>query len=191
MALRESAGPGHGASSKILLPSVLVALAIGFLTGRALGPRGAPEAPVAVVEEAAGVPAYRSEAQFPAGWIKSAQLVNVAGKKGCQGIGRVCLLRHSNWPRIAVGSELRKEQSRRGAPTLRRTVVFSRYGSSRQPGKSRRAPEPRQVGTEARPPTGGCGGPRPGCLAASDPAPPARLRQSSALAGERAPESSP
>jgi protein-disulfide isomerase len=70
-------------SPRFWLPSLLAGLAVGFVVGREVS-RGSPGTAVAAAQAAAeeaapGVRTYRSEAEFPPGWMKAADLVNVAG----------------------------------------------------------------------------------------------------------------
>src|SRR5688500_15113193 len=68
--------------------ALVVGLLSGFVIGREMGPRSggkeaAEEAAPAAVAAAAPAPTpskvYRSEAEFPAGWMKSTELTGVAG----------------------------------------------------------------------------------------------------------------
>src|SRR5829696_483852 len=70
--------------------ALAVGLLAGFLVGREMGPRrggGGDEAPAAVAAApgaaapSGGAPSkiYGSEGEFPAGWMKSAELTGVAG----------------------------------------------------------------------------------------------------------------
>jgi protein-disulfide isomerase len=65
-------------SRSLWLVGVLAGLAVGFLVGREVAPRSGSTGAVAA-KPAASAKAYKSEAQFPPGWLKSADLVNVAG----------------------------------------------------------------------------------------------------------------
>jgi protein-disulfide isomerase len=87
---------GKSSSSNIWPWALITGLAVGFLVGREMGPRSggagddkesrpvaaAPSAPSAAPSPSPSVPPariYKSEAEFPAGWMKSADLVGVSG----------------------------------------------------------------------------------------------------------------
>ncbi len=71
--------------------ALITGLAVGFLIGREVGPRvagsgpGEPSSPTPTAQApAAGAPAlpskiYKSESEFPTGWLKAADLTGVAG----------------------------------------------------------------------------------------------------------------
>jgi len=74
--------------SKIWPWALAVGLLAGFLIGREMGPRGgggeradrgSDSANTLTGDTAAAVKAYKSEDEFPSGWMKSAELVGVAG----------------------------------------------------------------------------------------------------------------
>jgi protein-disulfide isomerase len=85
-----SDSPSKTSTANIWPWALAVGLLAGFLVGREMGPRrggGGDEAPAAAAAApAGGAPSggapskiYASEAEFPAGWMKSAELTGVAG----------------------------------------------------------------------------------------------------------------
>ena len=59
---------------------ILGGLAVGYFVGREVGPRpDGAQATAAASERVEGPRSYQSEAQFPTGWMKSTDMVNVAG----------------------------------------------------------------------------------------------------------------
>jgi protein-disulfide isomerase len=66
--------------------ALITGLAVGFLVGREIGGRGGestPREPARVAQVAAGADAkYKSEAQFPANWLKAADLTSVTSFDG-------------------------------------------------------------------------------------------------------------
>src|SRR5947207_7311991 len=65
--------------------ALLAGLGVGFAVGREMGPRGGGAEPTAAAHPVAGAaavptgPSYKSEGQFPAAWLKAADLTAVKG----------------------------------------------------------------------------------------------------------------
>src|SRR5688572_25542699 len=85
--------PNPGKSSNIWPWALVTGLAVGFLVGREMGDRSGggtaksddDSKPVAAaVAPAANLPTkiYKSEGEFPANWIKSAELASIASFDG-------------------------------------------------------------------------------------------------------------
>jgi protein-disulfide isomerase len=126
---------------------LVTGLALGFLVGReTAGPRGGSAGEAAAPSAPAAVPAgtkmpakiYKSEAEFPAGWVKSADLASVAGlsfagltdaqkttalqamnERDCEcgcGMGKIgsCVKKDPNCPRSPKLAKLAVDMSKQG-----------------------------------------------------------------------------